>query len=440
MHAEAYSPEKRHETHVENYSPEKRHKMHVEHYSAERQAETYSPEKRHEMHVENYSPEKRHKMHVETYNAGRQAEIYNSEKRHNSHMKNKQKRQDKSSAYGRLQNFRHECQFGPIFTCISCKRNLFERGVKRFKDVRSIYKCVGKAVFKRYLQSFESIDENSPLIDVKKSLKNSKSIYINSLKVNGNLHICHNCLRYLKKSEMPPLCWKNSLNYGDIPDSLKLSNIEKQLIVKSLLFIKVRKLPVTRMDAMNDRVINVAIEDDDIIKEVTSLPRTEKNCGMITVGLKRMLDMKNYHKLGLIRPVKVYEALLFLKKHHPEYENIDIIAMNEWIQQYTSKEEENSGKEGERSTDSSDESSDNSQNCSEQCHDASIQKLPDPENLFTSVTCLLPEEPLNDVIGKFLFTDECCIIILFTLLPILYFLNLVNTTGKTLKKKPKILA
>ena len=89
------------------------------------------------------------------------------------------------------------------------------------------------------------------------------SKYFDDLKVNGNLHLCESCIRYLKNDEMPPLCWKNSLNYGPIPDCLKLTNIEKQFIVKSLLFIKVRKLPVTRMDAMNDRVINVAVEDDD---------------------------------------------------------------------------------------------------------------------------------------------------------------------------------
>ena len=57
------------------------------------------------------------------------------------------------------------------------------------------------------------------------------------------------------------------------PDCLELTNLEKHLIAKSLVFIKVRQLPKTRMDAMNNRVINVAIEDDDIIK---LLPRTEK--------------------------------------------------------------------------------------------------------------------------------------------------------------------
>ena len=107
-------------------------------------------------------------------------------------------------------------------------------------------------------------DERSP--------DSTESIHLSSLRVHGFLHLCFNCIRYLKKDEMPPLCWKNSLDYGPIPDSHKLHNIEKQLIVKSLLFIKVRKLPVTRMDAINDRVINVAIECHDIIKEVTSLP------------------------------------------------------------------------------------------------------------------------------------------------------------------------
>ena len=46
---------------------------------------------------------------------------------------------------------------------------------------------------------------------------------------------------------------------------LRLTDIEKQLIVKSLIFIKIRELPKTRMRAMNDRVINVPIEDNDII-------------------------------------------------------------------------------------------------------------------------------------------------------------------------------
>ena len=78
------------------------------------------------------------------------------------------------------------------------------------------------------------------------------------------------------------------------------------------------------MLAMNDRIINVPIEDNDIIREVTSLPRTDKNSGMVTVQMKRKMTMKNIHKRGLIRPDKIYEALVYLKENHPEYSNIDV--------------------------------------------------------------------------------------------------------------------
>ena len=132
----------------------------------------------------------------------------------------------------------------------------------------------------------------------------------------------------------------------------------------------------------NDRIINVAIEDDDIIKEVTSLPRTKKNNGMIFVGMKRKMDLKNYHKSGMIRPQKIYDALVYLQKNHPSYKDINITDMDEWIKQFYSHDEDISDEE------------DASENSEESDED-------DSENVFTSTTCLLPEEPLNDVIGKF---------------------------------------
>ena len=114
---------------------------------------------------------------------------------------------------------------------------------------------------------------------------------------------------------MPPMCQNNNLEPAIAPDCLKdLTNLEKQLIVKNLIFIKVRQLPKTRMDAMNDRVINVPISDENISKRVTSLPRTSDNSGMVNIGLKRKLNMKNYHKQGLINPHKVYQAFENLVK------------------------------------------------------------------------------------------------------------------------------
>ena len=43
------------------------------------------------------------------------------------------------------------------------------------------------------------------------------------------------------------------------------------------------------------------------------------------------MSMKNYHKMEWIRPEKIFEALVYLKQHHPEYSNIDITDCNEWM-------------------------------------------------------------------------------------------------------------
>ena len=131
---------------------------------------------------------------------------------------------------------------------------------------------------------------------------------------------------------MPPMCAKNSLESPNIPKCLRdLTNLEKQLIVKNLIFIKIRKLPKTRMSALNDRVVNVPIEDDNIAKTVSSLPRTDENSGMVNVGLKRKLDMKNTHKFGLINPSRVYKACEYLIKNHPDYRNIKLASYEDWV-------------------------------------------------------------------------------------------------------------
>ena len=188
---------------------------------------------------------------------------------------------------------------------------------------------------------------------------------------------------------MPAICFKNNLQYTEIPDALNLTNIEKQLIVKSLIFIKIRQLPKTRMLAMNDRVINVPIEDDDIIKHAASLPRTVKNSGMVTVAMKRKLTMKNIHKKGWIRPEKIYEALVYLKENHPEYKDINITDCEEWLNSSIDKEDETD--DGSESISDDEDANDTSENSTE--NEAG-------ENMFNSETCLLPEEPLDDVIGK----------------------------------------
>ena len=181
IHMETYSPEKRHKIHTETYSPEKRHKIHKEAYNQEKNKETYNPSKRHKVHEEKYSPEKRHKIHEETYSQEKNKETYDPEKRHKLYKENSQELQKKYTEKKheeipfqvRLRVFRHECHFGPIFTCICCIRNLFQRGVIKFEDTESICKKgVKKVYIDEYLEKTEAAD--IPLIEIDGSQHCSK--------------------------------------------------------------------------------------------------------------------------------------------------------------------------------------------------------------------------------------------------------------------------
>ena len=332
----------------------------------------YDPAKRKAKHNKEYLPEKRSKVYQE------------------------KKLQEQKSSKLRIRKFIRECRFGPIFTCLCCKRDLFKRGVRGFmKKSKLCLKLIRNGTYRKFLalDRQQPFDENEPLRNF------GRMVLDESLKAHGKFHLCHSCIRHLEKEQMPPICSKNCLEYGEIPDCLDLNTIEKQLIVKNLIFIKVRQLHPTMMDAMNDKVVNVPINDDDIIKEVTSLPRTEKNSGMVNIKLKRKMGIKNYHKMGLIRPEKIYQALKYLKDHHPEYKDINIQKCDDWLNGKTEESESESNNDD--CVDDSDVTLDaeNSMDTTDQTDETNCPNESD-ENMFNAVTCLLPEDPLNDVVGK----------------------------------------
>ena len=300
---DAYDPSLRKQKHQSSYDPSARKQKHQSTYDPSvrkrKHQSTYDPSTRREKHQSTYDPRGRKEQHRKTYN---------TQKRQLKYKTDSDSQKQTSTMRGQILNFRHECQHGPIFVCICCMRDMFKRGVKKITPSYEAF-LRGSDVFK-YLQTEEFTSNITSKGKAKKIRLMMKKRFKENLRVHGEHYLCSNCYRYLKKLEMPPICAKNSLEYADIPDCLQLTNLERQMICKDLVFIKIRQLPRCRMDAMNDRVINVPIEDDDIIKTVTSLPRTEKNNGMITVGLKRDLSLKNFHKLQMIRPAKVHEALL----------------------------------------------------------------------------------------------------------------------------------
>ena len=76
------------------------------------------------------------------------------------------------------------------------------------------------------------------------------------------------------------------------------------------------------MQSINDRVINVPIADEDIIKTVTSLPRSSSNDGFLIVNLKRMKCLKKNEKQEKVQIDQLFEALEYLRMHHLDYKDI----------------------------------------------------------------------------------------------------------------------
>ena len=373
---------KKHQT---EYNPKKR----KEKYDPKKQKEEYNPKKR----KEKYDPKKQKEEYNRKKRKEKHEEEYDSKKRKAKHHKTKENEQTSSKV--RLKIFRTVCKFGPIFICSCCKRTLFKRGVRILSPTNKLGSRLKRNLtFRKYLTIARPFDENESLSNQK--IKNNQD---NSLKVLGKFFLCHSCRLYLEKGDMPPICAKNGLEYGEIPECLKLSDIEKQLIVKNLMFIKIRELRPTRMAAMNDRIVSCPIEDNDIIKEVKSLPRSQKNCGMVTVKLKRRMKWKTYHKMGLVRPDVIFEALNHLKENHPEYSNINIKDCDDWL---NSKEDENDSEC--EVDDNSDETDldENDENLADQTVGSNENEIVNQsdDNIFNAHTCLLPEDPLKDVIGK----------------------------------------
>ena len=108
---------------------------------------------------------------------------------------------------------------------------------------------------------------------------------------------------------------KNSLGIFDITEypELLLTELENCMIARNLIFMKIFKLPKSRMAAVKDRIVNVPINEEDIKQTLRSFPRTPTEAGIIPVKLKRKQNFKNTHIEEYISIHKIKAALKTLK-------------------------------------------------------------------------------------------------------------------------------
>ena len=199
----------------------------------------------------------------------------------------------------RIVRFRKDIIEGPNFVCMSCERCLFKSGIKKISET-----------------------ELKKIVDH----LSKKLMQILGLEGQQEMFLCYTCLKAIKAKKVPSINVSNALALEEIPEELKISDLEQQLIAKVLIFMKIKKLPTTRMKAVIDKVISVPLENQDIEKTVKTLPRQPDDAEIVAVALKRKLELKNHHLKEYIRPKGVVDAvkkLKMLKNPYYKYVNVD---------------------------------------------------------------------------------------------------------------------
>jgi hypothetical protein len=199
------------ERQCESYDSSKRAKKYQKGNAKKKERECYDSSKRSKKHQKSYDSLKRSKKHQKSYDQNKSRIKYIQQIVRN-----------KESMKGRILNFRRECQYGPIFVCICCMRNLFKRGVKK---ITALYKASleGSGMIK-YLQTEDlpSPQNKLKIQNLKNKQKQKEIRFKEALKVQEGHFLCNNCCLYLEKLEMPPICAKNTQKFLIVFNSLIL--------------------------------------------------------------------------------------------------------------------------------------------------------------------------------------------------------------------------
>ena len=155
--------------------------------------------------------------------------------------------------------------------------------------------------------------------------------------------------------------------------------------------------------------------EKSLVKNVTSLPRCSNNSGLLAVGMKRQMKLKNYYKLEMIRPHAIFDALKHLKEFHPEYEHICIKDLETWLEESLfqsdggeldnedtdmmsiTSDSETKQLDISMNTDSDSNASNDNLDTVEE-NGTNEKETSDRANRYNLPTCLVPEEPEANII------------------------------------------
>ena len=194
-----------------------------------------------------------------------------------------------------------------IFVCSSCERELFEQNVTKIDGLEEKVEKKKSGLFRKCIPRLKP--ETLVKLDI-------------DGKVTAHHYICHACKDHmLKKGKMPPMCAENGLYKFPIVDpEMKLTELERNMIARRIVFQKLMVKPKTRWTGMFDKVVNIPVAPESVTNTLTMLPKTPDEAGLIEVTLKRKLEYKNDHIRGqLVDPRKLYKMLDHLKESGNPY-------------------------------------------------------------------------------------------------------------------------
>ena len=207
-----------------------------------------------------------------------------------------------SGTNNRIISFKRANIEGPNFICYSCRRCLFRISVLILNS-------------NRISSLLEKLDKDLAIETGMSCIQNMSEVVI-----------CPNCYNKLKRNVFPNLNIHNGLMLDEIPlELLCLTDLEQQMIALSLIFMKIKKLPTSRMRSLVDRVISVPIESSDVTNTVSKLPRRPGESEIVAVKLKKKLEFKSSYLEEYVRPKALISAVNKLKSlGNPYYQNIKV--------------------------------------------------------------------------------------------------------------------
>ena len=115
-----------------------------------------------------------------------------------------------------------------------------------------------------------------------------------------------------------------------VPEELNVTDLEQQLFAPNLIFMKIKRMPTSRMKCIVDKIVNVPLHSEDIEKSLNKisksvLPRPLNEAGIVEIKLKRKLEMKNSYSNKYIRANVPRNAVLKLKElNNPHFAHVTV--------------------------------------------------------------------------------------------------------------------